>query len=233
MDAYRKLFEIPKNKRLQHTCYKWNDSEYSDFMISILKCMEPRFYHENELLYEELQEILEMTFVMKGSFLIGYEINKKKKFKIHIRQHSHFGGYNCIFNKKSLFIYKCLHFIEGFACRRAKWMMMEDKFPEMMNDFKIKLLSEYERNIRGPMMLYKQKDLDKAKKYGTSINVLAIKTTGQLETSIIEHELELNQKEFMVNQVSIEKNIQNMEKLFGKIFTKISEEETTHDATLS
>ena len=45
-------------------------------MIEFLKYLVPRNYLENEMIYEELQEILEMTFVEKGSYYVGYEINR-------------------------------------------------------------------------------------------------------------------------------------------------------------
>lgn len=45
-------------------------------MIQILRSLEPRYYHSNTIIYNELEEILEMTFVLKGSYRVGYEINK-------------------------------------------------------------------------------------------------------------------------------------------------------------
>tara|TARA_B110000285_G_C14977813_1_gene539819 strand:+ start:370 stop:513 length:144 start_codon:yes stop_codon:yes gene_type:complete len=47
-----------------------------------MRYLEPRFYKGDELIYEELQEVLEITFVMTGTFYVGYEINKIIKMKI-------------------------------------------------------------------------------------------------------------------------------------------------------
>lgn len=55
MRTYSRLFDIPKNKKLKHTSYKWTDEVFSDFMISILKNLEPRFVNEHEMIIEELQ----------------------------------------------------------------------------------------------------------------------------------------------------------------------------------
>lgn len=71
-----------KNKKLQHSYYKWHDDLYSEFMIQFLKYLEPRKYHEGELIYQELSEVLEITFIMTGAYQIGYEINKITKMKI-------------------------------------------------------------------------------------------------------------------------------------------------------
>ena len=51
-------------------------------MIQFMKYLEPRKYKEGEIIYEELQEVLEITFVMKGTYFVGYEINKIIKMKI-------------------------------------------------------------------------------------------------------------------------------------------------------
>ena len=41
--------------------------------------LEPRFYKSNKIIYNELDEILEITFLIKGTFAVGFEINKFKK----------------------------------------------------------------------------------------------------------------------------------------------------------
>ena len=76
IQKFRKLFDLPKNKKMLHTCFTWGDEKFVNFMIQILRTLEPRFYTANAVIYEELEEILEMTFLMKGGFRIGYEINK-------------------------------------------------------------------------------------------------------------------------------------------------------------
>ena len=76
-------------------------------MIQVMRYLEPRFYKGDELIYEELQEVLEITFVMTGTFYVGYEINKIVKMKIQLPLGTTFGGINCCFLKRSMFIYKC------------------------------------------------------------------------------------------------------------------------------
>jgi len=41
-----------------------------------MKTLKPRQYMANEIIYDELDEILEITFVEKGTYYIGYTINK-------------------------------------------------------------------------------------------------------------------------------------------------------------
>jgi len=78
-------------------------------MIDILKSLEPRRYIEGDVIYHELEEILEMTFVMNGGFAVGYEINKQTKYKLrfvnmktgYFKVNAIFGGFNCLFFKRS------------------------------------------------------------------------------------------------------------------------------------
>jgi len=76
-------------------------------MISFLRLLVPRHYREGEIIYEELQEISEITFVEKGSYYIGYEINREKRMRLHFPPGNIIGGVNCIFLKKSWYIYQC------------------------------------------------------------------------------------------------------------------------------
>ena len=49
---------------------------YRDFMMQVLRSLEPRFYKKKTILVDELDEQLEIIFIDKGETLIGYEINK-------------------------------------------------------------------------------------------------------------------------------------------------------------
>lgn len=56
--------------------YTWQDMPYRDFMMQVLRSLEPRFYKKKTILVDELDEQLEIIFIDKGETLIGYEINK-------------------------------------------------------------------------------------------------------------------------------------------------------------
>lgn len=56
-------------------------------------------------------------------------------------------------------MYKCKEHIDGFAIRMHCWSDIEAQSPELMNDLKLKLLSDYEKNIRNPMIDFKNKDI--------------------------------------------------------------------------
>ena len=107
INTFRNFFEIPKNLNQQHSYFKWSDEIYAEFMISLMKCLEPRIYKEGEIIHEELSQVQECLFVLQGSYYVGYEINKERKMKLHFPPGSIIGGFESTFNIKSMFVYKC------------------------------------------------------------------------------------------------------------------------------
>jgi hypothetical protein len=51
-------------------------------MIKIMTYLEPRIEKAGSVLFEELDEINEVIFIMMGTIEIGFEINKTRKFVI-------------------------------------------------------------------------------------------------------------------------------------------------------
>ena len=54
INAFKRLFVIRKNLKYKHSYYKWTDDQYSEFMILLMKTLEPRRYCEKTIIYEEL-----------------------------------------------------------------------------------------------------------------------------------------------------------------------------------
>ena len=105
--TYSKFFTIPKNLQYSHSYFKWTDPYYSNFMIEMMKSLAPRTYKEGEIIFNELDDISEITFVETGSYYVGYEINKVKQMKLHFPPGNIIGGVNVIALKKSWHIYQC------------------------------------------------------------------------------------------------------------------------------
>jgi|DEB0MinimDraft_12_1074336.scaffolds.fasta_scaffold13015_5 hypothetical protein len=45
-------------------------------MMQFLKYLEPRFEKKKTIIMDELDEVVEIIFVYKGSVAVGYELNK-------------------------------------------------------------------------------------------------------------------------------------------------------------
>jgi hypothetical protein len=63
------------------------------------------------------------------------------------------GGLECVFFKKSQYIYKSATRLEGFVIRRRNLQAHGEEYPEMTKDFKRNLLNDFIRNIEHPMKL--------------------------------------------------------------------------------
>lgn len=42
INTFRNFFEIPKNLDQKHSYFKWTDEVYAEFMIDLMKVLEPR-----------------------------------------------------------------------------------------------------------------------------------------------------------------------------------------------
>ena len=50
-------------------------------MKNLMHCLEVRRFREGEIIANEMEESLEVMFVNKGRYDIGYEINNKRFFR--------------------------------------------------------------------------------------------------------------------------------------------------------
>ena len=71
-----------------------------------MRSLEARFFLEHEIIQKELDECLEVLFVLEGRYAIGYEINKIKKYRRQFGPSTIIGGFNMCFQKRYFF-----HFI--------------------------------------------------------------------------------------------------------------------------
>jgi len=132
LSIFRDTFRIPKPDALcASKQYKWDDQNYRDFMIMVLEHLEPRFESKGSVLFEELEEISEVIFISKGLVDIGYEINKKKKYVMRFTNRVVIGAYNCCFNKRASFIYRCKSDCSGYSIRKSVWMEILDSEEEI------------------------------------------------------------------------------------------------------
>jgi hypothetical protein len=65
-------------------------------MFILLKKLEPNRYMKNEIIYEELDEVSEVIYII-GTFYVGYSINRKMLFRLK-QSNIDIGAYSLIFN---------------------------------------------------------------------------------------------------------------------------------------
>lgn len=103
---------------------------YSDFMVSLMQMMEPRFMLTNTIIFHELDEVTEVLFFKNGSFDLGFELNGKHQYVLRYVNSAvpneknageAIGEYGCSLNKTSPFIIKAASFCDGFYIRKLYW----------------------------------------------------------------------------------------------------------------
>ena len=65
-------------------------------MIQILQYLEPRIEVAGIILFDELDEVNEVIFIMQGTVDMGFELNKMRKIALRFRKSNVFGAYECI-----------------------------------------------------------------------------------------------------------------------------------------
>lgn len=93
---------------------------YCEFIITLLKYLEPIKYDFNTIIYDELEEVTSVIFLQNGIFDVGFDINGKKHYvlryknsvtdqsitdKLQMNAGEIIGDYNVTYQKASRFIY--------------------------------------------------------------------------------------------------------------------------------
>lgn len=160
--TFRDTFSIPKEVSGKNKIYfGWEDQAYREFMIALLRNLEPRFEPKWTILYQELEEISEIFFVSNGTMDIGYEINKQRKYVLRYTNRTLVGAYNCTYNKRTMFLYRCRSECKGYFIRKENWLEAISLNKEIGDYIKENVQNEYFDNILQKVMTAKKIHIDK------------------------------------------------------------------------
>ena len=138
---------MPKSTN-QRIFYNWLDPAYRDFMMQLLRVLEPRTEKRGAILNDEHEEVTEILFVEKGQVVVGYEIAKQKKYCIKYPKHFVVGAYEMSFNQKSSFIYTAYSALAGHAVRKSNWWNLLNDHPDIREPMKKAVLFTYLTGVR-------------------------------------------------------------------------------------
>ena len=96
---------------------------------------------------DELEEISEIIFVSKGSVVVGYDINKQKRYCLKFLEKFVVGAYELSFNQRSQVIYTSLTQIHGYSIRRSNWHIIMNEDPLIVNAFKNQIKERYFNDV--------------------------------------------------------------------------------------
>lgn len=114
----------------------------------LLTKLEPRFERKGTIIIDELEDVYEMIFVMKGSIIVGYEINRKRLYTLMMKARPLIGAHDVTFSKKSQFIYTALSDIEGFFIRKQNWLEILKENLDIAGSVIFKIELNYVRDIK-------------------------------------------------------------------------------------
>jgi hypothetical protein len=82
MNDYWRNFRFEKRSfhKRRFCFYNWDDQYYRDFMVTLLRNLEPRREESEVILFHELDDVTEILFMNKGQVDMGFELNRKKYF---------------------------------------------------------------------------------------------------------------------------------------------------------
>ena len=113
------------------TYFTWNNPEYRNYMMFILQHLEPFNEKRNTILVDEFDAFDLIQFIHKGTVMVGFEINKIKKYCLKYFNKCIIGAYGITFNKRASFIYKAGSDVHGFFIRKHHWMESLEEFPKI------------------------------------------------------------------------------------------------------
>ena len=73
--------------------YTLKDDNYAAFVTKILHHLELRRFSKCDIIHQELDQCMEIIFVQTGKYCYGYEVNKKKIYRIQFGPSTIIGGF--------------------------------------------------------------------------------------------------------------------------------------------
>ena len=126
-------------------------------MKSILNNLEPLQYNKKQHILEEFDDVNEILFVSSGKVVIGYDINRTKKYCLQFQDKVVIGAYEITFNKKSNFNYTALSHVSGYFIRKSNWYDALSQNDNIMNVMKKNILLDFITKIRVKVSVNKKK----------------------------------------------------------------------------
>ena len=136
--------------------------------------MEPFFEHKHKYIHRELQDVGEVFFLEKGFIDIGFELNKKDRPVLRVKKGAIIGGYNCTFNTKTMYVYKCATRVEGYIIRKHAWQEILDSYDEISDIFKDIIKKDFFIKIKFKVASEKRNYMERLKKIGGFNHILSI-----------------------------------------------------------
>ena len=75
-------------------------------MIGVFRNLQPLQIQSREIIFGELDPVEMVLFITEGICNVGFVINSKQKFVRKIGKSNSIGGFECSYNRRSVYLYK-------------------------------------------------------------------------------------------------------------------------------
>ena len=93
-------------------------------MWDMLSFLEPRYEPAHTIIFDENEEVNEVSLFTEGEMGLGFELNKTIKIAFSQKDEIVVGAWEISFGRRSQFVYKTLSSCDGFFIRKTKWVQM-------------------------------------------------------------------------------------------------------------
>jgi len=121
--------------------------------------LEIRMLNTNVVINMEMDECLEVIFVEKGLYKVGYQINNQQFFKRRFGMFTSIGGFQACYDKRYDFIYKTITDLKGIAIRKTSLKLILEDFPDFKIQMKNKFWTHYSQEVYQPLKKCKNIDM--------------------------------------------------------------------------
>lgn len=172
--SYFKFQKNLSSKQLQF--YSWDDQIYRQMMIDILSKLEPRKEPAFSVIFQTIEEVQEIFFIMKGSIEIGFEVSRKPKYVLRLTRGGVIGIFNVTFNRKTMFSYRVRHEFEGYTIRKDNWKQIinNEEYELITNQMRRTIKEQFNNQIKHKVLQIYRKYIFKLRQRKDRGEILAV-----------------------------------------------------------
>ncbi|CAI2360541.1 unnamed protein product [Moneuplotes crassus] len=136
----------------------------SKFLYDVSFGFMPRKFEENELIYDEEDEVPEIYFILEGTVGVGFRLpgNNSQDFKLikYFREDSFICDFYVCTDRKSEFVYQCIKETKTYALGKSFLNDIFKKYPEIMSNIRKDSEKRYKKAIMKPLHNQRMNDLE-------------------------------------------------------------------------